>query len=185
VAKLNCCGFLQNGEMTYPRQDQQSACGIVAAIYLHICDQAVHRVRADRNCLALHSVIREAADDGHRNLKFNLFNGVRGFRTYIGSKRIRRSGEILMEFIMSNTAVKIASVCFVILALPTASFARGGGGGARGGGSAAMVGAGRPNAAAIGAAQSQMTDPSGIGNASRVAPIPPPRISVPTIPQFK
>jgi hypothetical protein len=88
---------------------------------------------------------------------------------------------------MSNTAVKIASVCFVVLALPTASFARGGGGGARGGGSAAMghLGGGRPNAAAIGAAQSQMTDPSGIGNASRVAPIPPPRISVPTVPQFK
>jgi hypothetical protein len=29
------------------------------------------------------------------------------------------------------------------------------------------------------------TDPSGIGNASRVAPIPPPRITVPTVPQFK
>ncbi|MDB5636744.1 MAG: hypothetical protein JWP51_1652 [Bradyrhizobium sp.] len=131
------------------------------------------------------SVICEVAGDGHRNLKFNLFNGVRGFRTYIDRKRIRRSGEILMEFLMSNTAVKIASVCFVVLALPTASFARGGGGvgGARGGGSAAM--GSRPNAGAIGAAQSQVTDPSGIGNASRVAPIPPPRISVPTIPQFK
>jgi hypothetical protein len=133
------------------------------------------------------SVICEVADDGRRNLKFNSFNGVRGFRTYIGSKRLRRSSEILMEFLMSNTAVKIASVCFVVLALPTASFARGGGGvgvgGARGGGSAAM--GGRPNAAVIGAAQSQLTDPSGIGNASKVAPIPPPRISVPTIPQFK
>ena len=29
------------------------------------------------------------------------------------------------------------------------------------------------------------TDPSGIGNASKVAPIPPPRITVPTVPQFK
>jgi hypothetical protein len=28
-------------------------------------------------------------------------------------------------------------------------------------------------------------DPSWIGNASKVALIPPPRISVPTIPQFK
>jgi hypothetical protein len=28
-------------------------------------------------------------------------------------------------------------------------------------------------------------DPSGIGNASRVASIPPPRISVPAVPQFK
>jgi hypothetical protein len=30
-----------------------------------------------------------------------------------------------------------------------------------------------------------MVDPSGIGNASRMAPLPPPRITVPTIPQFK
>ena len=40
------------------------------------------------------SVICEVAGDGHRNLKFNLFNGVRGFRTYIGCKRIQRSSEI-------------------------------------------------------------------------------------------
>jgi hypothetical protein len=87
---------------------------------------------------------------------------------------------------MSNTAVKVASVFFVVLALPTASFARGGGG-ARGGGSAATgnLGGIRPNAGLIGAAQSQVTDPSGIGNASKVAPLPPPRISVPTVPQFK
>jgi hypothetical protein len=30
-----------------------------------------------------------------------------------------------------------------------------------------------------------MVDPSGIGNASRMATLPPPRISVPPIPQFK
>ena len=89
---------------------------------------------------------------------------------------------------MSNTSVKVALVFLVVLASPTASFARGGGGGGgRGGGSAAMGhSAGvRPNAGLIGAAQSQGTDPSGIGNANRVAPIPPPRISAPTIPQFK
>jgi hypothetical protein len=28
-------------------------------------------------------------------------------------------------------------------------------------------------------------DPSGIGNASRMAPLPPPRISAPVIPKFK
>jgi hypothetical protein len=28
-------------------------------------------------------------------------------------------------------------------------------------------------------------DPSGIGNASRMAPLPQPRISVPSIPKFK
>jgi len=81
---------------------------------------------------------------------------------------------------MSNTAVKVASVFFVVLALPTASFARGGGSAATG-----NLGGIRPNAGLIGAVQSQGTDPSGIGNANKVAPIPPPRISVPTIPQFK
>ena len=90
---------------------------------------------------------------------------------------------------MSNTLVKVASAFFVVLALPTASFARdgGAGGGARGGGAATtgLSGGVRPNAGQIGAAQSQVTDPSGIGNANKVAPIPPPRISVPTIPQFK
>jgi hypothetical protein len=86
---------------------------------------------------------------------------------------------------MSNTSVKVALVFLAVLASPTASFARGGGGG--GGGSAAMgnLGGFRPNPGVIAGAQSQMTDPSGIGNANRVAPIPPPRMSVPTIPQFK
>jgi hypothetical protein len=85
---------------------------------------------------------------------------------------------------MSNTSVKVALVFLVVLASPTASFARGGGGG-RGGGSAAMGGGFRPNPGVIAGAQSQVTDPSGVGNANRVAPMPPPRISVPTIPQFK
>jgi hypothetical protein len=30
-----------------------------------------------------------------------------------------------------------------------------------------------------------VVDPSGIANASRMAPLPQPRITVPTIPQFK
>ena len=90
---------------------------------------------------------------------------------------------------MSNTSIKVALVFLVVLALPTDSFARGGGagGGARGGASATtgLSGGVRPNAGLLGAVQSQMTDPSGIGNASKVAPIPPPRISAPTVPQFK
>jgi hypothetical protein len=28
-------------------------------------------------------------------------------------------------------------------------------------------------------------DPSGVGNASRIAPLPQPNIAVPTVPQFK
>jgi hypothetical protein len=90
---------------------------------------------------------------------------------------------------MSNTSVKVALVFLVVLASPTASFARGGGGGGggRGGGSSAMgqLGGSRPNAGAQIGTQQMLTDPSGIGNASKVAPLPPPRISAPTVPQFK
>jgi hypothetical protein len=86
---------------------------------------------------------------------------------------------------MSNTSVKVAIALFMVLATPAASFARGGGGGSAGMGHSGGVGGARPNAGLIGAAQSQLTNPSGMGNASRVAPIPPPRITVPTVPQFK
>ena len=90
---------------------------------------------------------------------------------------------------MSNTTTKFAIALFLVLATSAASFARGGGGSAAMGhsGSAAVgtVGAARPNAATLGAMQNMPTDPSGIGNASKVAPIPPPRITVPTVPQFK
>ena len=89
---------------------------------------------------------------------------------------------------MSNTSVKIAIALFMVLATPAASFAQGGGGGGARGGASATTGLStgvRPNAGLIGAAQMQLTDPSGIRNANKVAPIAPPRISVPTIPQFK
>ena len=76
---------------------------------------------------------------------------------------------------MSNTAVKVASVVLVVLASTTASFARGAG----------NFGGVRPNAGIIGAAQSQVMDPSGIANAQKVAPLPPPHIGVPIVPQFK
>ncbi len=81
---------------------------------------------------------------------------------------------------MSNTSVKVAFVFFVVLASPTASFARGGGSAATG-----HLGGDRPNAAAFGQLNGMLVDPSGIGNASKVAPIPPPRITVPAVPQFK
>ena len=82
---------------------------------------------------------------------------------------------------MSKTAVKIASVFVVVLASTTASFARGGGPTAAG-----HIGGVRPNVgSAVDTAQSQVTDPSGMANAKKVAPLPPPNISVPTVPQFK
>jgi hypothetical protein len=85
---------------------------------------------------------------------------------------------------MSNTSVKVAIALFMVLATPAASFARGGGGGSAGMGHSGGVGGVRPNAGLIGAAQSQVTNPSGMGNVG-VAPIAPPRITVPTVPKFK
>jgi hypothetical protein len=89
---------------------------------------------------------------------------------------------------MSNTTTKFAIALFLVLATSAASFARGGGGSAamgHSGSTAVGTVGGRPNAAELGALGNMSTDPSGIGNASRVAPIPPPRITVPTVPQFK
>ena len=76
---------------------------------------------------------------------------------------------------MSNNSIKIAAALFMILAVPGAAFARGG----------APTGQMGARAAAINAANSVLTDPSGMGNANRITAIPPPRISVPPIPQFK
>jgi D-alanyl-D-alanine carboxypeptidase len=81
------------------------------------------------------------------------------------------------SIIMSNNSTKFATALFMILAVPGAAFARGGG--------FAPTGQMGTRAAAINAANSVLTDPSGIGNANRVTAIPPPRISVPPIPQFK
>lgn len=97
---------------------------------------------------------------------------------------------------MSNTSVKIALAFFVALAWPAVSFARHGGsaGFARHAGSAATgnvpisgiprgpANAGGMNPANAGGMNNASVDPSGVGNASRVAPLPPPQISVPTIP---
>lgn len=88
---------------------------------------------------------------------------------------------------MSNITIKLAIASLLILAAPAASFARGGGSVGGGHMGSAMGGAGvfRPNTGLIGAAEGTVTDPSGIGNASRMPQLPPPNITVPAIPQFK
>jgi len=100
---------------------------------------------------------------------------------------------------MSNTSVKVAIALFMILTPPAASFARGGHGGghagfgamggfARPAGSGAIgnvpisgIGRGPANAGGL---NNVAVDPSGVGNASRIAPLPGPHIAAPTIPQF-
>jgi hypothetical protein len=89
---------------------------------------------------------------------------------------------------MSSTSVKVAIALFMVLATPAASIARVGAAGmghSGGVGATGEIGGARPNAATLGALENMSVDPSGVGNAARVAAPPPPRITVPAIPQFK
>jgi hypothetical protein len=69
----------------------------------------------------------------------------------------------------------------VVLAMPAASFANGGEAGT-GNIADQRNSAGPANA---GGMNNVTVDPSGISNASRIAPLPRPRITVPVIPHFK
>ena len=79
---------------------------------------------------------------------------------------------------MSNIVTRAALV-LAVLALPSAALAHGMGGSMAGGGAAGLASRG----AILGSAMNygQMHGPA----APSVAPIPPPRITVPPIPQFK
>jgi hypothetical protein len=98
---------------------------------------------------------------------------------------------------MSNTTVKVVIALFMVLTPPAASFARGGHGGGHAG-LGAMGGFSRPAGSAgmgnvpisgiprgpanAGGMNNASVDPSGVGNASRIAPLPQPQIAAPTIP---
>jgi hypothetical protein len=86
---------------------------------------------------------------------------------------------------MSNTSIKLAVAIFAVLATPAASFAQfPRSAGSAGTGNLAISGI--PQGPANAGGQNNVTvDPSGVGNASRTPSLPPPRISVPTIPRFK
>ena len=83
---------------------------------------------------------------------------------------------------MSNSAKTTAIALLVFLAAPAASFARMAGEAGMGNVPISGIAPGPANA---GGMNNAAVDPSGIGNASKVAPIPPPRISVPVVPQLK
>src|SRR5882672_3354997 len=88
---------------------------------------------------------------------------------------------------MSNTSVKVAIALFMVLTPSSASFARGGHGGGHAG-SMAMGGFSRPagsgatgnvpisgigrGPANAGGLNNSTVDPSGVGNASKIAPLP-------------
>jgi hypothetical protein len=83
---------------------------------------------------------------------------------------------------MSNISAKVAFAVFVTLATPAASFARMAG--QAGSGNVPISGI-APGPANAGGMNNVMVDPSGIGNASRMAPLPQPQIAAPVIPKFK
>jgi hypothetical protein len=83
---------------------------------------------------------------------------------------------------MSKASARIILALLFVLALPAASFARMAG--EAGMGNVPISGI-PPGPANVGGMNNSTVDPSGIGNASKFAPLPPPRISVPLIPKFK
>ena len=86
---------------------------------------------------------------------------------------------------MSNTAAKIAFVLLLSLATPATSFAQvARTAGAAGSGNVSISGI-PPGPANVGGLNNVMVDPSGIGNASKIAPLPPPHITIPVVPRFK
>ena len=83
---------------------------------------------------------------------------------------------------MSKTSVKIILALLAVLAAPAASYARMAG--EAGTGNVPISGI-PPGPGNIGGINNVTVDPSGIGNASKIAPLPPPRTTVPEIPVFK
>jgi len=80
-----------------------------------------------------------------------------------------------------TTPAKIV-LAFLLLATPATSFARMPG--EAGAGNIPISGI-PPGPANVGGLNNVLTDPSGIGNASKIAQLPPPHITAPEIPQFK
>jgi hypothetical protein len=83
---------------------------------------------------------------------------------------------------MSETSAKVLFMLLIVVATPAASSARQAGEAGTGNIPISGIPPGPANAGGI---NNVGVDPSGIGNASKMPPLPPPRISVPVIPKFK
>jgi hypothetical protein len=112
-------------------------------------------------------------------LKFNLM-AMADWQSYIGFTRPTLSA--IWSLVMSNRVKTIAVALLMVLAAPAASFARAAGEAGMGNVPISGIPAGPAN---VGGMNNVTVDPSGIGNANKVAPIPPPRITVPAVPRFK
>jgi hypothetical protein len=102
------------------------------------------------------------------------------WQSYIGFTHPTLSS--IRSLVMSNSAKTIAIALLAFLAAPAASFARMAGEAGMGNVPISGISPGPANA---GGMNNAIVDPSGIGNANRMAPIPPPRITVPAVPRFK
>jgi hypothetical protein len=83
---------------------------------------------------------------------------------------------------MSKISATLLVALLAVLAAPATSYARAAGG--AGSGNVPISGI-APGPANAGGMNNVAVDPSGIGNASKIAPLPQPRIGVPAIPRFK
>jgi len=81
-----------------------------------------------------------------------------------------------------KTSPKVLFMLLIVVATPAASSARQAG--EAGTGNTSINGV-PPGPANVGGINNVGVDPSGIGNASKMPPLPPPRISVPVIPKFR
>jgi hypothetical protein len=88
----------------------------------------------------------------------------------------------IRSLVMLKRVKTTAVVLILVLAAPAASFARGAGEAGMGNVPISGIAPGPANA---GGMNNAAVDPSGIANAGKIAPIPPPRITVPVVPQFK
>jgi hypothetical protein len=120
---------------------------------------------------------------GHPKLQFNGADGGED----LDRLQLRENALVKTRwsFVMSKTAAKIAFALLLTVATSATSFAQAARtAGAAGSGNLAISGT-PPGPANAGGMNNVMVDPSGIGNASRVAPLPQPSITVPAIPVFK
>jgi hypothetical protein len=86
------------------------------------------------------------------------------------------------RLVMAKTSAKIILALVTVLATSTTSLAAMAG--AAGAGNVPISGI-APGPANVGGLNNVTVDPSGIGNASKIPPLPSPNITVPQIPQFK
>jgi hypothetical protein len=166
--------------------------GIMSARARSICPQS-HPSPSDRQ-LSRHPQARRDRGRGRLDprqvrLNFNLMVSLDCEPT--SDSRLRCSGESLESFLMSNRALNIAIALLIVLTPPAASFAaRGTRGVARGfarpagsAGTGNVPISGIPRGPAnAGGMNNAAVDPSGVGNASRMATLPQPHIAAPTPP---